>query len=531
MHSNLLTIKNLAISFKTEKGIINVVNSISLDIKKGETTALLGNSGSGKSITALSILGLLPYPKAFHPKGEIFFKNTQILNISEVFLRKIRGNNISMIFQEPMTSLNPIHTIGNQILEVLCLHKNMKKNIAKSKVIALLDTVGLGGKDKRFNFYPHQLSGGQRQRVMIAMALACEPDLLIADEPTTALDVTIQDQILDLILSLQKKIGMAVLLITHDLRIVKKMAKNVYIMHEGTIIEYGEKSKLFKSPNTNHTKNLLTQNIPKKNISRKGFNNHSILIAKNIKVSFPVYKGIFRKKVDEIIAVNNINLDIKIGQTIGIVGESGSGKTSIGQAIAKIIESEGTLIFNGIKIDKLNWNQMRPYRKNIQYIFQDPYGSLSPRLPVYNIIAEGLEISGLNIQQSQIKIKVEKILKKVGMDPATMYRYPHEFSGGQRQRIAIARALIVEPALVILDEPTSALDITVQIQIINLLLKLQKDLNLTYIFISHDLNLVQSISDSIIVLKDGKVVEQGLTKIIFKNANHHYTKSLIKASQ
>ena len=527
----LLSIKNLSVSFDTNTKISSAVKNISLDVFKGEALGIVGESGSGKSVTALSILKLLPYPKAFHPSGEIFYKNHNILRMNEKNLQKIRGNNISMIFQEPMTSLNPLHNIKKQITETLFLHKKLSDKEASSKAMELLDLVGFPDAKSRLNSYPHELSGGQKQRVMIAMALANEPELLIADEPTTALDVTIQAQILNLLKKLQTKLKMSLIIITHDLTIIKNVTDRVVVMTNGKIVESGQTKRIFLKPKHHYTKKLLNSEPKGKPVQKRKKN--ILMSTRKLKVWYPVKKGFFKKVVDNIKAVDGVDIDVFQGQTLGIVGESGSGKTTLGMAILRLIKSQGEINFfknkDKLNINNFNFKQMRSLRKDIQVVFQDPFGSLSPRLSIEEIVGEGLQVHKIVNDKDKKKL-VEETLKKVELDPNITNRYPHEFSGGQRQRIAIARALILKPRFLILDEPTSALDLSVQFQIVELLKKLQKENNLGYIFISHDLRVVKSLAHEIIVLKEGKIIEKGNSENIFKNPKNTYTKQLISAA-
>jgi len=526
MNNGLLKVSNLNVSFKTPNGNITAVHNLSLCIKKGETVAIVGESGSGKSTTALSILGLLPYPVAFHSNGSIKFKNTELLNASENVLQKVRGSKVSMIFQEPMMSLNPLHTIKKQIRESLIIHKKLSNNQINNRVFELLNLVGLKNVNEHLNKYPHQLSGGQRQRIMISIAIANNPDLLIADEPTTALDVTTQLQILKLLKDIQSKLGMSILLITHDLNIVKYMAQNVYIMNNGHLIESGKVKNILVKPTKIYTKNLLNAlpiNLKRSTSFSPGT---KVLSIKNLKVYFPIKKGLFKRTVSHFKAVDDISLFLNTGTTLGIVGESGSGKTTLAQAILKLVPSTGDIIFKNVIINKKN----NFYRRHLQFVYQDPFSSLSPRLSVYEIIAEGLEVNNIG-DNKDIRAKlVVKALKDVGLESNSMHKYPHEFSGGQRQRISIARAIILKPKVIILDEPTSALDMITQLQIINLLLELQNTRKLSYIFISHDLKVVRALADNIAIMKDGKIIEYGNTKYILSNPKNEYTKSLLKSS-
>jgi len=526
----LLEIKDLNVSFRGTNQIITAANKINLKINKGKTIALVGESGSGKSVTALSILGLLPYPNAFHSEGKIIFEKQNLLNGNNDFMRGIRGNKIGMIFQEPMMSLNPLHTIKKQIKEAILLHQKMSKNKINKRILELLNMVKLDSPELKLNFYPHQLSGGQRQRVMIAMAIANKPEILIADEPTTALDVTIQAKILSLLNELQNELGMAILLITHDLNIVKNYANYTYIMYKSNIIENGPTSKIFKKPKHNYTIKLLQSKASPLKRERNFIPGKNLLNIKNLKVYFPVKKGILKRTVSYIKAVDDISFSIKEGVTLGIVGESGSGKTTLAQAILNLIPYKGNITFKQKNIRNYNKTEVKNLKRNMQFVFQDPYSSLSPRLSVYQIIAEGLIIHNIGKNDKDRKIMIKKILKDVGLDEESMNKYPHEFSGGQRQRIAIARALILNPKLIILDEPTSALDMNTQIQILKLLLKLQKDRKLSYIFISHDLNIIRAIADNIIIMKNGKKIEYNTNNLIFTRPNNGYTKSLLRAT-
>ena len=526
MSNELLKISNLNVSFKTPNGNFVAVDNLSLSINKGETVALVGESGSGKSTTALSILGLLAYPMAFHNKGSIKFKNIELLNANNSILQKIRGNKVGMIFQEPMMSLNPLHTIKKQIRESLIIHNKLSKTQISNRIFELLNLVGLGHTNEHLNKYPHQLSGGQRQRIMIAIAIANNPDLLIADEPTTALDVTIQLQILSLLKDIQNKLGMSILLITHDLNIVRHMAQNVYIMNKGNVIEFGKVKFVLTKPKTMYTKSLLKA-VPLDIKRETSFSpGPKILSIKNLKVYFPIKKGFFNRTIGYFKAVDDISLFLHKGTTLGIVGESGSGKTTLAQAILNLIPSTGNIFFKNINISTMD----NSYRRHLQYVFQDPFSSLSPRLSVYEIIAEGLEVNNIGNSKQERKNLVLKALNDVGMNKDSMYKYPHEFSGGQRQRISIARAIILKPQVIILDEPTSALDMNTQLQIINLLIKLQISRKLSYIFISHDLKVIKALADNVAIIKDGKVLEYGSTKIILNKPKNEYTKKLIKSS-
>ena len=525
----LLEIDELSVAFRQGAEETLAVDKVSFDIKKGEVVALVGESGSGKSVTALSIMKLLPYPAAFHPSGEISFQGEALMAADNATLRRIRGNMISIIFQEPMTSLNPLHTIEKQVGEILTLHRGLGAAQARERVIELLNKVGLKDAEKRLESFPHQLSGGQRQRVMIAMALANEPDLLIADEPTTALDVTIQAQILELLQSLQKEAGMAMLLITHDLGVVRKMADRVCVMTHGRIVEKNETTELFDNPQHAYTKHLLA--AEPKGLAPKPNKNSAIVVETDeLKVWFPVKRGLLRRTVDHIKAVDGISLKVRAGQTLGIVGESGSGKTTLGLAILRLVSSQGRIAYLGNDISNFQRRDMRPLRREMQIVFQDPYGSLSPRLSIGDIVAEGLIVQGSEFTQEEQRMRVATALEEVGLDADVQDRYPHEFSGGQRQRIAIARAMVLGPKFVMLDEPTSALDMSVQAQIVDLLRDLQKRHNLAFLFISHDLKVVRALAHEVIVMKDGNIVEQGPTNNIYDKPKTDYTKALMAAA-
>ena len=524
---NLIEIRDLAVEFASGKQRQRVVSNVSFDIKRGETLALVGESGSGKSVTAHSILRLLPYPAASHPSGSIRYAGQDLLNISEAKLRKIRGNRIAMVFQEPMTALNPLHTIERQISEILQLHKGLRGAAARSRVLELLELVGIPDPAKRLKAYPHELSGGQRQRVMIAMALANEPELLIADEPTTALDVTVQLKILELLQELQARLGMALLLISHDLNLVRRIAQRVCVMQRGEIVEQSDCETLFSAPQHPYTRELLgaePSGDPAGNVP-----GDTLLSVADLKVWFPIKKGMLRRTVDHVKAVDGINFNLQQGQTLGIVGESGSGKSTLGLAILRLIASQGAIRFKGHVLDGISQHAVRPLRRQMQVVFQDPFGSLSPRMSVGQIIGEGLRIHKLGNEQEQEQAIIDALLE-VGLDPQTRHRYPHEFSGGQRQRIAIARALVLKPELILLDEPTSALDRTVQRQVVELLRTLQQKYNLTYLFISHDLAVVRALSHQLMVIKHGQVVEQGAARSIFSAPQHAYTQQLLEAA-
>ena len=524
----MLSISDLSVTFSTPQGDLEAVRHLSLDINKSETVALVGESGSGKSVTALSVLGLLPYPIAYHPNGSILFHDRELLGAGDNLLRQIRGNQISMIFQEPMVALNPLHTVLKQLNETLILHKKMSRRQANLRSLELLQLVRVQDPEQKLLAYPHQLSGGQRQRVMIAMALANEPNLLIADEPTTAVDVTIQAQILSLLKELQQELDMAILLITHDLDVVRKISDRSYIMQNGKIVEDGETSAVFQNPANSYTRQLIASE-PNIRPDRPQSTSAEILKGENIRVWFPIQKGILRRTVDHIKAVDNVSLNVRPGRTVGVVGESGSGKSTLALALVRLIASRGQISFDGASIQSRKSGELKPLRRNFQMVFQDPYGSLSPRLSIGQIVQEGLVAHNIGTEQERNKLLAETLLE-VGLDPDCRNRYPHEFSGGQRQRISLARAIILKPSLLVLDEPTSALDRTVQAQIINLLLQLQQTKNLSYLFISHDLKVVRALSDDIIVLQYGRVIEQGRAEEIFTQPKNPYTRALISAA-
>ncbi|MBO0346436.1 ABC transporter ATP-binding protein [Roseibium sp. CAU 1637] len=525
----LLDVQDLSVAFSSGEKANLAVDRISFAIRKGETLALVGESGSGKSVSAMSVLKLLPYPPASHPTGRILFKGEDLLAADDKTIRKVRGNKISMIFQEPMTSLNPLHSVERQISEVLKLHRGMGERQARERVLDLLTKVGIPEPETRLASYPHQLSGGQRQRVMIAMALANEPDLLIADEPTTALDVTVQAQILKLLKELQREEGMAMLFITHDLGIVRKFADRVCVMTKGEIVESGPVAEIFDNPQHSYTQHLLAAE-PKGQPPVHDDSAPIVLHADDLKVWFPVKRGFLRKTVDHIKAVDGIDITVRQGQTLGIVGESGSGKTTLGLAILRMISSTGKISFEGKEIQNHRWHDMRPLRRDMQVVFQDPFGSLSPRMSVSDIVGEGLEVHFPDLTLQQRDAKVAAALEEVGLDASTRFRYPHEFSGGQRQRISIARAMVLEPKFVMLDEPTSALDMSVQAQVVDLLRALQKKHGLAYLFISHDLKVVRALANDVVVMKSGKVVEQGRAVDIFDAPRTDYTKALMAAA-
>jgi microcin C transport system ATP-binding protein len=525
----LLEVADLSVGFRQGSRDTLAVDRVSFEIKKGETVALVGESGSGKSVTALSVLKLLPYPSAHHPSGSIRFKGQELLNLPEDKIRHVRGNDITIIFQEPMTSLNPLHTIEKQIGEILLLHQGLTGETARARTLELLTQVGIPEAETRLGSYPHQLSGGQRQRVMIAMALANEPDLLIADEPTTALDVTVQAQILSLLKELQKRLGMAMLFITHDLGIVRRLADTVCVMKEGKIVERGPVEQVFSAPEHPYTRALLAAE-PKPDPAPINADAPVVVETRDLKVWFPIKRGVMRRVVGHIKAVDGVSIGVRQGETLGIVGESGSGKTTLGLAILRLISSEGPIVFLGSTITGLTFRQMRPFRLHMQIVFQDPYGSLSPRMSVSDIIEEGLWVHHPKLTRAQREERVVQALRDVGLDPETRFRYPHEFSGGQRQRIAVARAIVLEPTFVVLDEPTSALDMLIQAQIVELLRALQKRRNLTYIFISHDLRVVAALASRLVVMRHGKVVEEGPAAELFARPASDYTRALLAAA-
>jgi microcin C transport system ATP-binding protein len=527
---SLLEVKDLSVNFKVEGGTLEAVRRVSFEIRKGETVALVGESGSGKSVTALSVLQLLPYPKAWHPNGSsIRLDGRELVDADEPTLRQVRGDRVGIIFQEPMTSLNPLHTIDRQIGETLMLHRGMSKADARARSLELLHLVRLQEAEERLGAYPHQLSGGQRQRVMIAMALANEPDLLIADEPTTALDVTIQAQILQLLRDLQGRLGMAMLLITHDLTIVRKLSDRVCVMTQGQIVETGAVEEIFERPKHPYTQHLLAAEPKGKPLSH-GADAPVVMAGDEVKVHFPIQRGLLRRTVGHVKAVDGVDLRIRRGQTVGVVGESGSGKTTLGLALLRLLRSEGSIRFRDHDIQGWSSRRLRPLRRDMQIVFQDPFGSLSPRMSVAQIIEEGLKLHGLGGDRHGRRRLVAKVLEEVGLDPESQDRYPHEFSGGQRQRISIARAMVLEPSFVVLDEPTSALDMSVQAQIVDLLRDLQAQRGLAYMFISHDLRVVRALSDHVIVMRDGQVVEQGAAADIFDRPRHPYTSALMAAA-
>ncbi|HXL67689.1 MAG TPA: ABC transporter ATP-binding protein [Xanthobacteraceae bacterium] len=525
----LLQVQDLSVSFRHEDREMHAVKHVSFDVKKGETVALVGESGSGKSVSALSILKLLPYPAARHPSGRILFRGRDLLALSEREMRGVRGDDITMVFQEPMTSLNPLHTIERQVAEVLQVHRGLTAVAARRRVVELLNEVGIPDAQTRLNAYPHQLSGGQRQRVMIALALANEPDLFIADEPTTALDVTVQAQILNLLKELQRRLGMAMLFITHDLGIVRKVADRVCVMRHGEIVEQGAVAELFARPVHPYTRELIAAE-PKGAPAPPRPTAPIVVETKDLKVWFPIRRGVLRRTVGHIKAVDGVTFTIHRGETLGVVGESGSGKTTLGLALLRLISSDGPIVVLGHEVQGLMFRAMRPLRRNMQIVFQDPYGSLSPRMSIVDIVGEGLRVHQPRLTPAEREARAVVALGEVGIDPETRHRYPHEFSGGQRQRIALARALVLEPEFIVLDEPTSALDMLVQAQMVDLLRAVQKRRDLTYLFISHDLKVVAALASNILVMRHGKVVEQGPANDLFANPKSEYTRALFKAA-
>ena len=527
MTAPLLSIRNLRVDFRQGERAVHAVRGVSLDIAPGETVALVGESGSGKSVAALSVLRLLP-PTA-QLSGAVLFQDRDLMQASARDLRGVRGNGIGMIFQEPMTSLNPLHTIERQVSEIMIVHRGLSRAAARARVIELLEHVGIDDPVGRLAAYPHQLSGGQRQRVMIAMALANEPDLLIADEPTTALDVTVQAQILALLKRLQAELGMAMLFITHNLGIVQRMADSTLIMTRGEIVERGPTAEVFAAPRHSYTRHLLSAQ-PKGTPPERRPDAPTVVDARDVRVWFPIKRGLLRRVVGHIKAVDGVSVAVREGETLGIVGESGSGKSTLGLALLRLISSQGRIVYLGRDLQGLSWRAMRPLRRNMQIVFQDPYGSLSPRMSVAEIVAEGLQVHHPDLDAAERDRRVVSALVEVGLDPADRFRYPHEFSGGQRQRIAIARAIVLEPKFLVLDEPTSALDVSVQATVVDLLRDLQRRHGLSFLFISHDLKVVRALANEIIVMRAGKVVEQGPADEVFQRPKQAYTRALLAAA-
>jgi peptide/nickel transport system ATP-binding protein len=560
--SILLSVKDLSVDFKTPDGIVRAVNKISFDIPKGKTIGLVGESGSGKSVTSLAVMGLIPKPPGIIPEGEILFKGENLLSYSEEKLRKIRGNDIAMIFQEPMTSLNPVFKVGNQIAEVLMLHKKMTKNQAWQRAVELMDQVGIPNPTQKAHVYPHEMSGGQKQRVMIAMAMACEPELLICDEPTTALDVTIQKQVIELMHDLQDKYKMSMLFITHDLGVIADIADDVVVMYRSNIVEQGSCEEIFQKPKHPYTKGLIAcrpglEGNPKRLLTVADFMDESgkpieiepqkleliertvtvdeaknpvLLKVENLHTHFPIKGGLLGRTVDEIKAVNGVSFELRKGMTLGLVGESGCGKTTLGRTILRLVEpTSGKIIYDGKDITAMGQDELRLMRRRMQIIFQDPYSSLNPRMTIGQIITEPMKIHKLYNTKKEQMDRAAYLLNRCGLGAYALNRYPHEFSGGQRQRICIARSLAVDPEFIICDESVSALDVSVQAQVLNLLLDLQQDFGLTYIFISHDLSVVSFFSDIVGVMNAGKLVEMDLAQTVYKNPKEQYTKELLSA--
>lgn len=523
---NLLEIKNLSVFFKSEnKPDFAAVKDVSLTVKQGEVLGIVGESGSGKSVTALSVLGLLPYPKAYHGEtSSIKFSDKELIGLNNKDFQKIRGNDISIIFQEPMSSLNPLHKVGKQIAESLLLHQNINAGDAESKTLELLKAVKIPQPEEKINAYPFELSGGQRQRVMIAMAIANNPKLLIADEPTTALDVTVQEQIIDLLLELRQKLNMAIIFISHNLRLVHKISDSIAVMYKGELVEHGTADRVFNSPQAAYTKKLISSDCELNSL--ENISAEEIFKADNITVSFPRKKNIFGKIIADFKAVNQVSLSLNQGETLGIVGESGSGKTTLALSLVNLAKHSGRIY---LKKDD-DFQEVTGFSRDVQIVFQDPYNSLNPRMTVRQIVGEGLSVHFRELSKQEKESKIIEILKEVDLDDSALNKYPHEFSGGQRQRIALARALIIKPRIVILDEPTSALDVTIQQQIIRLLKNLQQIYGLSYIFISHDMNAVRALAHKIAVMKDGSIIERNTADNIFKYPSHAYTKQLIRAS-
>ncbi len=531
-NQKLLDLKNAEVKFSVEGGVVNAVNDISFDIMKGETLAVVGESGSGKSVTARTIMKMLPKNSSIGSNFKIEFKDVDITNLTQEQMRQIRGDTITMIFQEPLTSLNPLHRIGSQLIEVLREHNKIDKIVAKERALELLKEVQIPQPEERLNQYPHQLSGGQRQRVMIAMAIANRPDLLIADEPTTALDVTIQSQILKLLKDLQKKYGMAIMLITHDLTVVRKTSDRICVMRYGKIVERGITEDVFNNPQHEYTKHLINSEPSGEPDPYDASNKDYIIQGQQCTVKFTLKKGnFFNQKKTELIAVNNVDIKARYGETIGIVGESGSGKSTLGMSLIKLQDiNSGKIFFKDEEIQDYNTKQLKDLREHMQIVFQDPFSSLNPRHTIKQIIGEGLEINRKDLSKKEKDDLINKTLNEVNLDEAVLHRFPHEFSGGQRQRIAIARAIILNPEFILLDEPTSALDLSIQAQIIDLLRSLRRNHNLSYIFISHNLKVIRSLCHYTLVMKDGKVIEEGITKNVLDNPVNDYTKQLVQSA-
>jgi microcin C transport system ATP-binding protein len=530
MAPKLLEVTRLGVEFRQPDATVVAAKDVSLEVAEGETVALVGESGSGKSVTALSVMQLLPYPVAVHtPGSSIRYRGRELVGAGEGTLREVRGDRISMIFQEPMTSLNPLHVVEKQIAEVLMVHKGLSRQAARERVLELLRLVDIPDPEQRLNAYPHQLSGGQRQRVMIAMALANAPDLLIADEPTTAVDVTVQAQILRLLKDLRMRLRMAMLLITHDLKIVRKMASRVYVMYRGEVVEAGPVDRVFDRPQHAYTQRLLAAQ-PKGRPLAADAHAPAVMRGADLRVWFPIKRGVLRHTVGHVKAVDGISLTVREGHTLGVVGESGSGKTTLGLALLRLERSRGMIEFDGREIQALRSKRLRPLRREMQIVFQDPFGSLSPRMSIAQIVGEGLRVHDLGGTPEERERLIMHALQEVGLDPESRHRYPHEFSGGQRQRVAIARAMVLKPRFIVLDEPTSALDMSVQAQIVDLLRDLQARHRLAYLFISHDLTVIRALSDEVLVMRDGRVVEHGSAAQIFDSPREPYTRALISAA-
>lgn len=531
--NSLLSIENLAVRFGRHDRYSEVVHDVSFDIAPGEKLALVGESGSGKTVTALSILQLNERAQVSYPRGAIRYAGRDLMRLEETDIRRVRGKDIAMIFQEPMTSLNPVFPIGEQLMEPLIAHEGVDRATARRRMIELLARTGLPEPDKRFDAYPHMLSGGQRQRVMIAMALACSPKLLIADEPTTALDVTIQLQILNLLEELQKEFSMAVLLITHDLNMVRRFAERVCVMQDGRLVEQGRVDELFARPQHPYTRMLIgsrPERLIDEREQRAIAQRPSLLEVKTLRRYFPIEAGFFRHKIGEVRAVDDVSLDLRAGETLGIVGESGSGKSTLGMCVLRLERGQGAIRFDGRRLDGVSQRALRPLRRDFQVVFQDPYSSLSPRMTVEQIVGEGLRIHFPRLTSKERRVRIVKVLDEVGLDEGMLWRYPHEFSGGQRQRIAIARVLVLEPKLLLLDEPTSALDVSVQKQVLELLRALQLQHGMSYLFITHDLRVIRAMAHRLIVMRTGQVVEAGETEALFAAPRHEYTQALLHAS-
>ncbi|MCG6975484.1 MAG: ABC transporter ATP-binding protein [Acidiferrobacterales bacterium] len=533
MSGNLISIDDLSIAFGRDDELTEVVHNVSFGIAAGEKLALVGESGSGKSVTALSILGLHDRSQSRYPSGKIMFENRDLLALGEGELRSVRGADIAMIFQEPMTALNPVYPVGKQLIEPLIVHRNMEKVTARKRMIELLDRTGIKEPHKRIDAYPHMLSGGQRQRVMIAMALACNPKLLIADEPTTALDVTIQVQILELLEDIQQEFGMAVLMITHDLNMVRRFAQRVCVMQNGKLVETAAIEPLFESPQHPYTKQLLAsqpQRIVEAISETELQQRRTIIESDSLKCYFPIKAGFFQRQIGEVKAVDEISINLHKGETLGIVGESGSGKTTLGMCLLRLQSCEGGIRFQGKDIQQLSERDMRPVRRHMQVVFQDPFSSLSPRMTIEQILGEGLRIHFPDLDTGARREKIVSVLNEVDLEEDMLWRYPHEFSGGQRQRIAIARAVVLEPDLMLLDEPTSALDVSVQKQVLDLLARLQKTHGIAYLFITHDLNVIRAMAHRVLVMRGGRVIESGDTESLFTAPQQEYTRTLLSAS-